>query len=354
MMPRLANNVGASVLTMIGAVLMVLLGVELISGLIDETDDITNNYKFVNVLVYVAMTMPASIYEFIPFACLSGCLIGLGALASNSELIIMRAAGVSLMRIVWFVMRPVLLVILVGTLIAEYLVPFADQHAQSYKALLQGSSGVKSSSSDLWNKEGDEFMHFNVVAPGGVLYGVTRFTFNDDKEIQQASFAKRATFYGDYWQEEDVQISRFFPDRVETDSELLRRWDTNLSPDLLNLISVQESSLSIGGLYNYANYLESQGQDSAKYWLEFWNKTFQPLSILSLVIIAISFIFGPLRSVTMGFRIFSGVLVGIVFNISQKMLGPASLVFGFSPVIAVLIPVVFCIALGLILLRRSG
>jgi lipopolysaccharide export system permease protein len=354
MMPRLANHVGISVLAMIGAVLMVLVGIELISGLIDGADDVGNNYHFANVLVYVAMTIPGSIYEFIPFACLIGCLIGLGGLASNSELIVMRAAGVSLVRIVWFVMRPVLLVIFVGTLIAEYLVPFADQHAQSYKALLQGNARLQDTSSDLWNKEGDEFMHFNVVAPGGILYGVTRFTFNEEKQIQQASFSKRATFSGDHWQEEDVQISRFYDNRVEVDSELLRRWETDLSPDVLNLVSVPESSLSIRGLYRYAHYLEAQEQESASYWLEFWNKFLQPLSILSLVIIAISFVFGPLRSVTMGFRIFSGVLVGIVFNISQKLLGPSSLVFGFSPVIAVMIPVVICIVIGLFLLRRSG
>ena len=78
------------------------------------------------------------------------------------------------------------------------------------------------------------------------------------------------------------------------------------------------------------------------------------MSTLSLVMIAISFIFGPLRQVTVGFRIFTGVIVGIVFRTSQDLLGPSSLIFGFSPLIAVLVPILVCTLLGLLLLRRSA
>jgi lipopolysaccharide export system permease protein len=47
-------------------------------------------------------------------------------------------------------------------------------------------------------------------------------------------------------------------------------------------------------------------------------------------------------------------VIGVSFRIIQDMLGPFSLVFGFSPVLAVLLPVLFCVSVGLYLLRRSG
>ena len=72
-----------------------------------------------------------------------------------------------------------------------------------------------------------------------------------------------------------------------------------------------------------------------------------------LVLVAISFIFGPLRDGTMGFRIFAGVIVGIVFRTSQDLLGPASLVFGFSPLYAALIPIAVCLLFGMALLQRA-
>jgi lipopolysaccharide export system permease protein len=88
------------------------------------------------------------------------------------------------------------------------------------------------------------------------------------------------------------------------------------------------------------------------YMLEFWRKIFQPLSILSLVLVAISFVFGPLREVTMGFRVFAGVIVGVIFWTLQELLGPASLVYNFSGLIAVVVPIVLSTLFGIALLRR--
>lgn len=353
-MTRLSGNVASAVLNGIIGVLMVLVGIDGLSALFNEAEEVGGDYSFLNALAYVGMTLPARLYEFIPFAALIGCLIGLGVLAGNSELVVMRAAGVSLLRIVWFVMRPVLTIVVISVAMAEYLVPVADQYAETYRALRLSGKQVQESSTDLWNKEGNEFMHFNIVAPGGVLYGVTRFRFNDQRQIQETSFARRATFYGDYWQEEEVEVTQFLPDRTATSKQLLRRWETSLSPELLNLISIKEDSLSIRGLYAYAHYLQQQGQNAQRYWLAFWNKALQPVSVLSLVLVAISFIFGPLRQVTMGFRIFAGAVFGLTFWISQQMLGPSSLVFGFSPVIAVFAPIVGCALIGLALLRRAA
>jgi lipopolysaccharide export system permease protein len=80
----------------------------------------------------------------------------------------------------------------------------------------------------------------------------------------------------------------------------------------------------------------------------------QPFTIVSLVLIAISFVFGPLRQVTMGYRIFAGVIVGLVFRTLQDLLGPASVVFGFSPFLAVVLPAIICSLIGLWLLRRAS
>jgi len=123
---------------------------------------------------------------------------------------------------------------------------------------------------------------------------------------------------------------------------------------LLNVLVLDPSSLSIQNLYAYANYLEKQQLENSEYWLSFWKKLLQPLVTASLVIIAVSFIFGPLREVTMGYRIFTGVIVGIIFRTSQDLLGPASLVYGFSPLLAVSFPMLVCFVVGFYLLRRSN
>lgn len=354
LMPRLSRYVTASVLGAISLVLLVIVALDAIGAVIDGVGDISNNYTFNQVMIYVVMTLPSRIYENIPIASLIGCLIGLGVLANNSELVVMRAAGVSVMRIVWLVIRPILWLILAGALMGEYLVPFSDQYAESRRMLLKGGESAQETDSGFWNKEGHDFMHFNAVYPGGVLFGVTRYRFNEDHRLLQASFSERATFQGEHWVEERGVVTNFLDDRTDVEEFVTRKWETNLSPELLNLIVFPPESLAIHSLYNYSNYLEEQGQESSKYQLAFWKKSLQPFTIVSLVLIAISFVFGPLRQVTMGYRIFAGVVVGLVFRTAQDLLGPASVVFGFYPFLAVAFPALICALIGLWLLRRAS
>lgn len=335
-------------------VLLVLLSIDVIAAVVDGLGDVRNDYQFVDVLYNVWLTLPARIYRNIAFASLIGCLIGLGILAGNSELVIMRAAGVSLLRITGFVLRPVLLVIVAGVLLGEFVVPYTDQLAESRRMILRGEKETLSATSGVWNREGNEFIHFNGVYPNGKLFGVTRYRFSEEREIEEVSFAARASFFKDYWLEEEGVVSHFEEGRIQTSEFLIRRWDTPLSPDLLTLMVMPADSLSMGSLLSYAQYLDEQEQQSSKYWLAFWSKALQPLSVLSLVLIATSFVFGPLRDATMGFKIFAGVIAGIAFQTSQQLLGPSSVVFGFSPFWAVCIPTLVCIAVGLILLRRAA
>jgi lipopolysaccharide export system permease protein len=135
---------------------------------------------------------------------------------------------------------------------------------------------------------------------------------------------------------------------------LSERWDVELNPQLLGTVVLEPDALSVTGLWRYIQYLGEQGLNNGQYWLAFWTKVLQPLVTAALVLLAISFIFGPLRSVTLGQRVFTGVLVGFVFSIAQDLLGPSSLVFGFSPLLAVLIPAAICAVAGMGLLRRAG
>lgn len=343
--------------TILSSVLMVLLvicALDLLSKFIDELDSVNDSYTFIEVMVYVGLNIPMSIYSYLPFAALVGGLIGLGGLASTSELISMRAAGVSLLRITISVIKPILILVVLAILLAEYVVPTAEQYAENRRSLkLDGVKSALSSRSGLWSREGDEFMHFNRVQANGQLFGVTRYRFDENNKLLSTSFAESALYVNGAWQEENVVETTINDTGIEKERYLTRPWNIQLSPALLTILVQDADNLSISKLYYYINYLKAQSIDSGQYQLSFWNKILQPLAMISLVLIAVSFIFGPLREVTMGYRIFSGVAIGIIFQLTQKLLGPVSLVYGFSPLIAVLIPIVLCFGLGLFLLSRN-
>lgn len=353
-MVKLDRYIGAQVFVAILGVLGIIVGLALLFAFIDELGDVEGGYSLLDALWYVLLTAPRRLYEMLPMAALIGCLIGLGSLASNSELTIMRAAGVSIGRIVWAVMKPMLVLMLAGVLIGEYLAPYTENQAQASRAMAQGAGEAQTAKRGLWHRQGQEYVHINAVQPNGVLFGVTRYRFDEHKRMLSSSFARRAQYEGGYWQLEDVATTHFHERSSEVVRQEQERWDVELTPQLLGTVVLAPDALSISGLWNYIHYLAEQGLNNSQYWLSFWTKVLQPLVTAALVLMAISFIFGPLRSVTLGQRVFTGVLVGFVFRIAQDLLGPSSLVFGFSPLLAVLIPAGICALAGVWLLRRAG
>ncbi|MBD8492515.1 LPS export ABC transporter permease LptG [Pseudomonas syringae] len=353
-MGRLDRYIGKSVFLAILAVLGIILCLASLFALIDEMGDLSDNYTLLDAGAFVLLTAPRRVYEMLPMAALIGCLIGLGSLASSSELTIMRAAGVSIGRIVWAVMRPMLVLMLVGVLVGEYVAPAAENKGQADRSLAQGTGASQSAKHGLWHRQGDEFIHINSVQPDGLMYGVTRYRFDEQRHMLTSSFARQANYRQDYWELSDITTTHFRNGQTDVVKTPTERWEVTLSPQLLSTVIMPPESLSITGLWSYAHYLSDQGLNNGRYWLAFWTKVLQPLVTVALVLMAISFIFGPLRSVTLGQRVFTGVLVGFTFRIAQDLLGPSSLVFGFSPLFAVLVPAGICAVAGVWLLRRAG
>lgn len=356
-MQKIDTHVRNTVLLAMLVVVSLIISVDLVFSLAEEIADTDENYSLLDALAFIVYTLPTSIYELLPFTALGGALIGLGILASNNELVVLQAAGVSVWRIVWSVLKPTLAIMLLSLLLGEYIAPPLEQVAQSDKAVRQSGSDSISSERGTWRKVGNEYIHINAIAPGGeLLFGITRYEVGDDRRIVASSFAETGRYVpredGSFWQLSNVRESSFGPGSISTQTYLEEDWQIDLSPELLSVLLVEPDRQSISGLYRFAQFFESQGLDSATYFLAFWKKLLQPLATLVLVILAISFVFGPLRESTMGFRVFVSLGIGLVFTIMQRLMEPASLLYGFSPLLAVLMPIMFCAALGLYLMRR--
>lgn len=338
-MAKLDRYIGTQVFFAILAVLGIILGLALLFAFIDELSDLNKgDYGLGQVLWYVLLTAPRRAYEMLPMAALIGCLIGLGTLASNSELTIMRAAGVSIGRIVWAVMKPMLVLMLAGILIGEYVAPLTENQAQADRALAQGGGAAQSSKRGMWHRQGQEYVHINAVQPNGILLGVTRYRFDDERRLLSASFARRAEYRDSHWMLRNVQTTVLHEDRSEVINQPEERWDIELNPELLGTVVMEPEALSVTGLWQYIHYLGEQGLNNARYWLAFWIKVLQPLVTGALVLMAISFIFGPLRSVSMGARMLMGIMTGFAVYVSDRVFGPVSLVYAVPPILAAIAP----------------
>ena len=93
---------------------------------------------------------------------------------------------------------------------------------------------------------------------------------------------------------------------------------------------------------------------SGRYQLNMWSKIFQPLSVAVMMLMALSFIFGPLRSVSMGMRVVTGISFGFLFYVLDQIFGPLSLVYNIPPILGALLPsaAFFAISVYMLLKRR--
>ncbi len=353
-MRRIDRYIVSTVASSMLLVMAVVLSLDFMFAYIGEMDELKSDYQVWEAFVFVLTTLPRRIYDYLPLGAFMGCLIGLGAFAKNSELVILRASGVSTLRIIFSVMKPAFAIVCFGMFLGEYVAPLTEKIAQSQRAVLQGAQANVAAQRGVWHREGDTFMHFNAVEPNGVLHGIALHQYDGGRNLIASRFAKRGLYQRGEWVLQDLSETRFEGDRVLTSSRPFYVWETELTPSVLNVLIVKPENLSVSGLYTYSQYLQQQDLNASPYLLAFWKKLLQPLSTLALVLVAISFVFGPLRSVTMGFKVFCGVVVGLLFKYVQDLLGPTSLVFGFDPVLASLVPLLFCVMLGLILLRRAG
>ncbi|MEC9482360.1 MAG: LPS export ABC transporter permease LptG [Halomonas sp.] len=350
---RLDRYIARNVLAAILVVQLVLLGLDLVIAFINDLNDVEGNYGAFDVLLYLGMRLPWRFYQYAPVAVLIGALIGLGSMASSNELTVMRAAGWSLTRILWGVMKPIVLVVVAVLLIAEFVSPRTEQFAEAWRLEQLAGEGAVLTQRGGWQREDDSFYRFGAIRADDTVIDLTRYRF-DGQRLVEAVHAARAVWEDGHWVLEDADITRFLEQRTQVEHRAQMTWETALTPAQLNRLLRDVESQAPSELWAYARYLQAQGQLATQPLLYFWQKVLMPVTMASLVLVAASFVFGPLRSVAAGTRVFYGVVVGLVFKYLQDLLAPASTIFGFSPVWAVLAPTLACVVLGLYLLRRSG
>jgi len=334
-------------------VMFVLLGLDTIFSFIDQLGDLKRDYQIKEALFYVIATLPDSAFELISMATLLACLIGLGQLAGNSELIILRACGVSVSRILFSVFIPVLLIIGCALLVAQFISPATSQFAESYRATKTSGTEFSSFKKGYWQREGDNFIYINRIDKKGNLHNVNIFSFDENKKLVEVNFFRNVNIENKNWIANKVQTTKINSQDIQLETKETTIWQSDITLRMLRLLAVGPEKLSVTSLYQYGVYLEEQNLSAAKYYLEFWNKIFLPITTIAMVLIAGSFVFGSLRETPMGSRIIVGVVIALVFNQVQTLSSHAAVVYQFNPLIAASVPAVAAFLIGLVLIRRT-
>jgi lipopolysaccharide export system permease protein len=352
MITILDRYIGRAVLIGILAVLLLLVVLIGFFEVVAELEDVERDYTTAMAYTYVVLGLPRYCYELFPVATLLGSLIGLGLLASNSELMAMRAAGVSITRIVLSVLKAGLLVLCLVVWLGEFLAPQAEQQGQRMKMEALSDQISLKTRYGFWSRDGNTFINIRQILPDTQLADISLYEYDGQARLQRAVHAKRAVFRTGNWVLQEVSVSRFEDDSIQVSQQQEMIWRTQLEPSSLDVLTVKPHMLAAWDLWRYIDYLRNNGQASVSYEVAFWGKLAAPLVTLVMLFLSIPFVFGSLRSAGVGQRIFVGAMLGIAFYLLNRAFSYMAVVYSLSVLFATLLPLLLFFILAVWMFRR--
>lgn len=346
--------IARTLLSTVTVTLSVLVGLSALIKFVEQLRRVgQGDYDMTLAALYVLLSLSREIEQFLPMATLLGGLIGMGLLAQNSELVVMQASGLSRWNIINSAMKSLVILIIAVMILGEWVTPGSEAKAKELRTQALSGGSLILSDELFWAKDGNDFVSIGEVLSKETLRDITVYQFSPDLELTNILSADGASFENDSWQLQNVNLVTFSPTKINKSQADTLSWNSSLTPDKLGIVAIKPEALSIQGLVGYVKYLNNSDQDSARYELAFWRKITQPVTVAVMLLMALSFIFGPLRSVTMGARTIMGVMVGFSFFIANQVFGQFSLVFNLPAFVGALLPSVLFAGIAMLLLRRQ-
>jgi len=352
-MKILDRYLAASILTSTLLVLGVLLALFSFIQFVDALGDVgKQNFQLADAVRYVLLSIPRQAFEIFPMAALLGTTLGLSALAADAELVAIRAAGVSVLRIVGAAMKVGLVLAVIAVLIGEFLVPETERIAERGRAKALQVRIKQQRDFGLWLRDGPAYVHVGEVLPDFTLLKVDIYQFDENDRLRLQTSAKSARFEDKHWRLSEVSESWLAENRVQSRRLREQEWGSALTPDLLSVFTVRPEALSVLHLYRYIRHLEQNKQNTGPYALALWQKLTSPFATVVMMVLAIPFVFGSQRSGGIGARLFTGILLGLAFFVVSRGFGYFGLLYGIPAVIGALLPTLLFFGLALVMLRR--
>ncbi|WNB75779.1 LPS export ABC transporter permease LptG [Methylomonas koyamae] len=315
----------------------------------DELKDLgQGGYNLQTILWFLTLTSPRVFYELVPSSALLGSLFVVGAMANNREIIAMRGAGLSVAWIIRSIMLAGLVLVVVAVLVGEFVAPPCERAAQLLKTTALHDGVVMRSQYGMWLREGNSFINVRKILDDGSLADLRIYDVGEDKHLQRVTQAERAQFLGDkQWRLEGVKHSEIAPQQIFAGAQEQQAWRSGIDSDLLKVAVVNSDNLSLYDLFMYIDFLKQNNQKSQSYELAFWSRLINPFVTFVMLMVSAPFVIGIGRGVSTGARIMMGIVIGMTFNIFDRIAGHVGLVYDMNPMLMAMLPstLVFCCAL---------
>lgn len=330
-----------SILNAILVVMLVLLGLRTFIEFVGQLNDVGGDYTLVKAAAFVALRTPRAIFDMLPAAALLGALLGLGGLASHSELVVMRASGVSRLRLLRSASLAGCMLLLLMALLGESIAPSAGQYARQLRAAALHQDLTIGGGRDVWLKQGPVIVNLRQLSEDFSFGGVVLFQVGEDQQLLNMGRADSANIdQRQRWLLDNYAETRFSSDGVSADTVRRAVTSYEISPDLLGLSVVRPDLLDTLTLWRYIGHLQANDLDADRYRVALWSRIANVFSVVAMTALALPFVFGSLRAAGAGARLLVGVLIGLGYFLATRTLVSSGEVFDLNPVVVAWLPTV--------------
>jgi len=355
-MRRLDRYIEASTLKSLVLVVAGLTALFSLLEFVDQLHDVgKGDYRVTDAFLYVLLTVPSRLLQLMPASLLLGSLFALGNLSNGSELIALQSVGISERRVVGWVLKLSVPIVVILFLVAEFVIPTTQRLAQAERMSKMNTETSIEEGNGFWAQGDHQYLNVRWVDYGNVPRDIDIYAFTDGGELQSHIHADSAEIEPTgIWQLSQVVRTQLVVPEAQTEHLATLSWPAFLRPHQVQLLILPPDSMPPIELFRYIHELKRQNHETARLEQAFWAKVGIPLSMAAMVLIATPFVFGPPRARSVGQRITIGVAVGIVFSLTQQIISLVSLLLDLNPVFAATGPSVLLMATTYYLSRRAG
>jgi lipopolysaccharide export system permease protein len=315
-------------------------------------------YTSVEALKYIVFQIPTVIYKHASPIILLGCILGMGHLATTSQLMVMQASGSSILKLTTVTVKTALFFIIIFIIIGESIAPIINIEAEKNRSQALGISYVSQDKKGFWIKDGDNFINVKKNFDGRIFNDITIIEVNSSNKIKTVVAAQNANFNEKVMMMEGTKIfSMDSLNAVDTINIKERNsYDKNVSFDqgLIDSLKKNPEELTTYTILQQIQFLSDNKLRSGIFQVELYYRLIKPFTLVAMILIAMLFIFGSARDTSLGRKIFFGVVISLSFEMISRVGGALSLSFNFNPIMSAILPTMIVMLIGIILIFKKS
>jgi lipopolysaccharide export system permease protein len=327
-------------------VLLVWLSIYSFFNFLAELNNVgTVNYTILEAFKYIVLQLPEVAYDQVSPIILLGCVLGMGHLATTGQLIILRASGISILKITWITLKNAIIFLILITMIGEIVAPTLTTYAENERSNALGQNTISSSKDGFWIRDGNNFINVKNNVDGSVFNDITVIEVNNESnKIERVVNSQSAIFDGQNINMESTNIfsvdSTNLFDDINLKEHNLYKKKVTFDQDLIDSLEKEPKDLTTFTILKQINFLAENKLRVEVFELELYKRLSKPITLIAMILLAMLFIFGSTRDASLGRKIFFGLAIGLSFELISRIGGALALSLDLSPLLSTFVPAI--------------